>query len=70
MPLKYIEEHLYCHCNQCNSENIHVVRSYLPNFVFYPLGIALLAITGVQPLPIKMMCNDCQNKFFASGIHH
>ena len=70
MPQKYIEEHLYCHCSQCNSENIHVARSYLPNFVLYPLGLALLVITGVQPLQIKMTCNNCQNKFFGSGIHH
>jgi len=70
MPQKYIEEHLYCHCSQCNSENIHVIRSYLPNFILYPFGLALLAITGAQPLPIKMECNDCQNKFFGSGIHH
>jgi|GEM_PF-2688424 len=70
MPQKYIEEHLYCHCSQCNSENIHVIRSYLPNVILYPFGLALLAITGAQPLPIKMACNDCQNKFSGSGVHH
>jgi hypothetical protein len=70
MPQKYIEEHLFCSCKQCNSENVRAVGRYLPNMLFYPLGLGLLTMTGVQPLPIKMVCNDCSAEFFGSGIHH
>jgi len=53
MPQKYIEEHLYCSCSQCNSENIHVIRSYLPNFILYPFGLAFLAIQGRNRCQLK-----------------
>lgn len=70
MPQISIEDHLFCRCKQCDSENIQVIRNYFPNAIMYPIGLALLVLTGLQPLPIKMMCHDCQMKFYGSGIHH
>lgn len=70
MLQKHLEENLFCRCKLCHSENVHVNRRFFPNIVTYPFGLGLFIMMGIQPLPVKMVCNDCNKNFFGSGIHH
>ncbi|MCL1130177.1 hypothetical protein [Shewanella sairae] len=67
---KQMEQHLCCQCKHRNSEKVTVIFRFLPNIVGYPVGLTILTLVGIQPWPIKLHCQSCDNYFFASGIHH
>ncbi|CAM3457776.1 hypothetical protein SHPE106448_14695 [Shewanella pealeana] len=67
---KKMEQHLFCQCKHCQSKQVFVSFRFVPNILSYPLGLGGLTLIGIQPVPIKLRCRECQRSFFASGIHH
>ncbi|MCL1137487.1 hypothetical protein [Shewanella pneumatophori] len=67
---KKMELNLFCQCRYCQSKQVKVRFKFLPNLISFPLGLGILSLLGLQPLPIKMQCKSCDKTFYGSGIQH
>ncbi|WP_108946404.1 hypothetical protein [Shewanella halifaxensis] len=67
---KKMELHLFNECRYCQSKQVKIRLKFLPNLISFPLGLGMMILLGLQPLPIKMQCKSCNKTFFGSGIQH